>query len=525
MTTGFELLLPALAGAACAAVALRLERSRSPGPTAVPAWILVVATVVTFCAVFSHWLGQTTDPWNAARLAPLVAVLNGVTFYQPLNEGPVYSTVVGPVAFLFYLPAAVFAYSPSALILAAVAQNLIVFAALGWWILHRSGLRPAHILLVLMVAAQIALVIPALRYSLFCIHADAPALVFVLLGVALLGDGDELSWQRALGVALAFTLATWAKQSVALAFPAAFAVLLLKRQSGVARLLVASIAVGGIISVGIVATLGWDRILLNMFQIPARHPWMQMSLVDGAVFPGLHTSEPLGKLKVLVAAALQIVRGAWPLWAGAAALLAWHWTRRRTGDPALPAARWATCLVFALALVPTSALGRIKVGGEVNHESFSLFFLVFGLLLWVATARIFIKRRSVPVSALAAILALLSLGRLADYPGWRIVSSNQNETSFNYERAHQGRVYFPWNPLAALIASKQAHHFDYGVFDRELGGAMVSADHIRQALPHPRPLIASFPAHHDYILGKYFPDYVERPADPELPGWRLYGPP
>jgi hypothetical protein len=44
-------------------------------------------------------------------------------------------------------------------------------------------------------------------------------------------------------------------------------------------------------------------------------------------------------------------------------------------------------------------------------------------------------------------------------------------------------------------------------------------------VPSPRPPIASFIAHHNYILGAYYSDYVAREPLAELPGWKIYGPP
>src|SRR5258708_30347802 len=85
-----------------------------------------LAATFTLMEVAALWLAQTGDPWNAARLAPAIALHHGFRLYYPLHEGPVLSTVVGPVAFLAYWPIGFLRGSPTTLILPASALNLAV---------------------------------------------------------------------------------------------------------------------------------------------------------------------------------------------------------------------------------------------------------------------------------------------------------------------------------------------------------------------------------------------------------------
>ena len=156
----------------------------------------------------------------------------------------------------------------------------------------------------------------------------------------------------------------------------------------------------------------------------------------------------------------------------------------------------------------------------------TVLFLVAALLCWLASIAQE-QGRPLPgrIAAVLAVLVMINAPRALEYPGWSAAWDNHNEAAYRYDVRHPGQIYFPWNPLTSLLAEGKLYHFDYGVFDRNLGGAHVSAEHIAQHLPSPRPPIASFIAHHDYILRTYFPDYVSRAASPELFGWKLYGPP
>jgi hypothetical protein len=123
------------------------------------------------------------------------------------------------------------------------------------------------------------------------------------------------------------------------------------------------------------------------------------------------------------------------------------------------------------------------------------------------------------------VLMAVNAPRVFKYPGWRRAWDNENEIAYRYDVQHPGQVYFPWNPLTSLLAEHKLYHFDYGVFDRYLGGAIVTPAHLAQNLPSPRPLIAILPQHGVTILRTYFPDYVPRPPIADLPNWKIYGAP
>lgn len=520
-----EPLLPALIVGLCAA--WRVGRSTDLPPTGrLPfAVIAGLAAATASVAAAALWLDQTGDPWNAARLAPSLALDSGYALYQPLETGPVLSTVVGPVAFLAYWPVGFLRASPTALILAASALNLLVFALVASSLLRRIAVDPATRLFAGIVALQLALLFPSLRYSLFCIHADAPALALATVGILVVLSPSALTWRGAALAALCFALATWAKQSLAPIFPAAALLVAMRdgrRAAG--RLLGACALVGSVVSLAFVLWFGFENLRFNMFAVPARHPWLQMSLATGEIYSGLEAIGAAARLKVLLAAMLHIVRSAWPLFALFAFLLGERLLRRAPGETRWPRTPWAAFALVAVALLPTAATGRVKLGGAVNHESFSIFFLVLATVAWLADHSASLTRLA-RLGAVSAVLLLVVGPRVVDYRGWRAAHENQNEAAYCYELAHPGRVYFPWNPLTSILAQHRVYHFDYGVYDRNLGQALVTPAHIALALPSPRPVIASYRAHHDHILRKYFPDYVLLPADPELPGWKLYGPP
>jgi hypothetical protein len=476
----------------------------------------------------TEWLDQPGDPWNAARLAPAVALHYGYGLYYPLDTGPVLSTVVGPVSFLAYWPIGFLRSTPSALIFAGSALNLAVFALIVRALLRRTATDPATAWFAGFIGLHLAIAYPALRYSLFCIHSDAPALALIAVGVLVLLGGDpEVTAWRAAGAALCFTLAMWAKQSCVLVFVATAVILVLRdgRRTTV-RFIAASAVVGAGVSLVFTTWLGFGALWMNMFQVPAHQAWYDMSLTTGAIHGSLAATGLAPKARVLVAATLQIVRSNWPLFALVAALFAEAYLHRQPGKPWWPRQNWAPFAFLAIALLPSAAVGRAKAGGAFNHESLSIFFLGLALISWLAEAATADRRvRVLGVTCVAGVLLAINLPRACEYRGWLAAWSNPNEESYNYDRAHPGQVYFPWFPLSSLLAEGKLYHFDWGVLDRNMGGAFVTPDHLAHGLPTARPVVAMNSRQYNYILRTYFPDYVRLTAELAVGDWQLYGPP
>jgi len=500
-------------------------------PFAVRASLAVVAALGSFIVVFAIgalWLSGPGDPWNAARLTPAIALHHGYQLYYPITSGPVLSTVVGPMAFLPYWPVGFFRpASPTALVLAATFLNLIALAFYVRWMLRQTSAFPSVRCLAALIAAQLALAYASLRYSLFTIHADAPALLLGGLGVGVIALGPpQVTWRRAILAGFCIAGAVWAKQSIAPIYVALILITFLQGgRTATIRIIGASAATGLLVSMVFVGWIGFAVLRDNMFVVPAVHPWMQMSLSTGEIYPHLTASDAASRLKVISAAMLHLLRSNWPLFAVLGVALVEHALNRSPEASRWPRGRWPALLIVALCLFPTAAIGRTKVGGEVNHESFVLFFLLAAIVLWLVESSTKPPRQVVRLGLVLALLSAINAPRALEYAGWKAAWNNQNEMAFRYQQNNPDRVYFPWNPLTSLLAGGKVYHFDYGVFDRNLGGATVSPGHIAQALPSPRPIIASFVAHHDHILHRYFPDYVSLPPDPDLPGWRLYGSP
>jgi len=52
-----------------------------------------------------------------------------------------------------------------------------------------------------------------------------------------------------------------------------------------------------------------------------------------------------------------------------------------------------------------------------------------------------------------------------------------------YELRHPGRAYFPYTPLATLLASGRVYHVDFSVYDREIAGYPLTSHQFAAGLP------------------------------------------
>ena len=93
-----------------------------------------------------------------------------------------------------------------------------------------------------------------------------------------------------------------------------------------------------------------------------------------------------------------------------------------------------------------------------------------------------------------------------------------------FAKKHPGEVYFPWHPLAGLMAEGRLYHFSYGLSDRELAGYPVSQEHFQRYIPAQTQYVA-LPEHAkrdaEYVF-RYLPDFSRKVTADDLPGWTLY---
>ena len=132
-------------------------------------------------------------------------------------------------------------------------------------------------------------------------------------------------------------------------------------------------------------------------------------------------------------------------------------------------------------------------------------------------------RLSLGVVILAHTLSsAVDIGRL---PG-RIfgLKTSPEQQAYDYAKSHPGEAYFPWHPLASLMATGQLHHAGYCVWDWEITDIEISHERFRANLPSDFRYVAfeDFAYPPDEALIERLPEFGWRAHLDELPGWGVF---
>jgi hypothetical protein len=263
---------------------------------------------------------------------------------------------------------------------------------------------------------------------------------------------------------------------------------------------VALLAVIGVsVSALFVVWLGRPMIF-NMFELVSRHGWFR---------PGLTG------LAIVVGEFLLDVRGLLALCLALMAVLAWSTPAQRAPLRARP---WVAPLLAALCLLPTGALGANKVGGELSsfHSAYYLIAASAAMLIDLIRRRPTLRMVGWAF-CLLGIAAAWQSGRCTPKPSRFTMWQNNQQVAYEYAVRHPGEVYFPWAPLASLLAERRLYHFEYGMMDRYIGGYEPTREHLLAYVPSRMHSIAA--RVRVWTFNHFFPDYTVETKIPELPGW------
>jgi hypothetical protein len=482
-------------------------RERRPADRWIAAFFPLI--VVLLAAVFLQPIldAPYRSIWNQVRVAPAVSLAAGYTLYYPTDQGPVTGNIYGPMASIAFLPATA-ASTPSGVLRVGTALSLCLYFMPLLWLARfshdRDGAGRQAGLFALALFPIVTFLRPggSLEYVATLIHADAPALGFGGAACAVLYTDAENRWRSLALSALFGVLAVWSKQVMG---PLLVAMPLWLWWDAGFRTAVryAAWSVGAGVLIAAVSLTAFDgrALVFNLLNVPGHHPvdssWGKFpeNLLRVMLEWLSHGTVTLGLLSVGVILTLY--------------------------DAERPRSRWTLFLVAALAVLPTSIWGRLKVGGDRNALSFSLYFLLLAACL-LLRERAVLGRYWLVVLAVSGGALLLIRAQQERFAMLAARGPSETELVHAYLQGHPGEAYFPWNPLGHLLAEGRLHHFDYGLFDRELAGFPPSADHVRAGVPSSARFLCFPPTANMTYVRKYLPEYQRQVGIAELPGFACY---
>ena len=462
------------------------------------------ACILVFVFVAFVLAGPAHD-WGAIRLAQSEALLNGYDLYYPEKSGPLLSTIYGPIAVLWFLPAAMVEDITRSFYAAGVLKFTSLLIPLLVLFLRASdgryGLAIAFYFLTLgALAADTAMV-----QVLGTIHVDAPAVGLALLSCAcLLGSRPRPSRTQMILAATTAALSAWTKQvDVTLFLAQSLWLWIAHGRRFAVRYFMWCAICGAIVTVVVMASFGFGVTFFNVVSVPGRH--------DFYPFAPIFREYARLSLPFLLA-------GAWVL-------------IRTPGRGRLPLAEpWGLIAIAAVFLFPTSLLARAKLGGFLNslHSQFFLITAVgLGVFSIVASARATKVDRLVAIALALVPLPFLPYQRSLNIYG-REGMENRQEKALAFCLAHRGEAFFPWNPLITLISDGHLYHFEWAVRDRAIAGFTPTDEHIRAHLPenliyvvYPEGQLNSPGVVGRELLGR-LPEFSKRVELPELPEYAVF---
>lgn len=487
-------------------------------------WVLVTSGPIIALCVTARILVAPQWDWNAARLAFGFALARGFDLYPISGSGPLPGCMYGPVVAAAYLPAVVFR-SPTIAVLAGAALAVGYVLVPAFLLLRRWVPRSPYGWVSLVVLAGTCLVSGPLRYSTFSIHADAP-LLGLLTGAA--GLWCATSPRRGVHIVGAFLVAAalWCKQNAApvvLVFPL-WSLLVSGSRASLRALLLLGVTLVAF-SLAAVSHFGFRALVFNLITIPAAAPWY-----------GSGTA-----LERLVPVFFDYVRLTSLWWLGLAVLTSLHWNIARatpqTWRQWLRQCPWLLLALEGAILAPTSILAKVRVGGGVNSWTPALFFLVLACLgATLDLASRFGQRGLTGSAAVFARALLLSLcvglglhealgPDLQDIrrDHVRHPFTNPQQQAHDYLVANPGSVYFPWNPLAHLMAESRLVHYADGIITRASAGFPISQAEFEAGVGRTFVYVAAAPTRrNEWVQEHHLSEFSQRVELPGLPGWTVY---
>jgi len=445
-------------------------------------WLpLGLALPALFCTMllvaYSIAFAQS-DSWSFIRLAPSIAQSRGTPLYHPDGQGPLLGWSYGPVMPLVNLPLGLLSDPSAALIgsalINAVLLLLPLLLAIGSALPPDPKSRVTGILILAALHAILMHVVPSL-YWLRRIQVDAFAMGLWLLGIVLLlraDSGRPVSPRRLWAAAVCVVASAFSKHNelVLAAIPCVYLWIRDGRLSALRMALaLAVLGFGGVLLC--VLAWGWEAVFLNLWLVPARHPWSE----SGAA--GLWSA-----LEFF----LDGSRGFLGLFAALAVADFWLGPRGKNLRDLIADRPWLLPAAAALLIFPVSLVGRNKVGGDDNSFH-SVYFMAaaIGMIAarWTTDAKPAALGMSIPIVAVLVAVTGTAFYRQGPQSLDAQFAGSLLRREYRFSREHPGEVWFGADPLVTLYSDGKVYHQGYGVFDRTLPNFPPTPRHLREHLP------------------------------------------
>ena len=463
-------------------------------------------------AVLGHlrfeWTRAPGNEWNDVRLAPSAGWLEGLPLYTPRDTGTLLGHVYGPLSVLFYAPPVAVAQTPMTAIRFGVFLGVaaLLLVVLGW--ARAAGAKPLDLAcaaLALLLLGRASVILWSILYT---VHPDTWAIAWGLAGCGLASRAldPEPKARGLIGAGTCFAVAIGCKQTMVLAPLGALVVIAVVGGRRAAAMFLGAVAATGIVLIGLVS-LYTDPIdmVWTAIYLPSQHPWR----------------DP-GGWRTLLQGGRDLIPRVAPIGIG---LLAVALARRDLADlrpGVLLRAPWSLPLAVAIVNVPTSLIGRAKIGGDMNSLAYSFTFVPFALLVaMVASTPHRRVVRTIQTVVLVALLVAAGNPRAPDdRRGW-LQAAERVARGFAFAVDHPKEIYFPFHPLITYYSDGHFYHASDALSFRKMAGVEVPEPLFFSRIPENLRWVATARPRPDAALS-YLHGCAPIPSSAGLEGWQVH---
>ena len=478
--------------------------------------ILGAATAVLLLSAWLSFQRNLDFAWTSVRLAPAFALTHGEPLFSSPATPPWVMVGYGPLYPLAYLPSTVASAPGSAVAIATVLAHLYILVPVGLLcavcvrrLRHDGSNARLHWGVLLLLFALVAYIAPSLNYVLSHVHVDAPALGLFLVACYAVLQADSAAakterWLLVAGVAAGFSAAC----KVNLIAAAVGFLIWVGWVFGVRRGLKFVLgAIGAFAAIYLLAVVrdGFAAVLLNL-RLPGRMPWFTLQAVD-AFTPSGTSYAAIEKLRTFLTILSDYIRH---YGIAVLAILLALPTLNRVSAPAAQMTKFFLVLTAVTLFASIASVG--KSGGDVNSRALVTLPLALAALTAFATLVQPVSRTTLATVyvAVAAATFVVALSAAANFLRWSIKGSATLVEAHRVIASDPGRWYFPFDPLAHVLAEGKFRPNMDVVHSYAVAGSPVDREAFRVALPDALENIAVPPAYASWGIAeirRLLPEY------------------
>ena len=484
---------------------------------------IVVLSISVYC-LWKFGINLHFHEWTGRGLYPALAFTKGFDLYE-LQNGPLV-TMYGFGLAIFYAFAG-FASHPSTAINIAYLTNLLGLLVPFYYLFKKLYQDRENTIL-----EAISLPLISATLMLFClqlekttsgvlkIHADTPALAFILIGLCFFHCFESNKSNKFLFfTALALSFAIWSKLPTlpALFFPFFYLLLHQRIKESSKYLLLASVTFLGL-SILVFGAYGFDDVYYYIIQFPSGSMWSYRNNLFEGSNALLERHSYIEGIPLLFRFFVMYIAEYWYLIFSNLVLFLLSFkvdSQLKLIFRCIP--------IIAILTLPTCLAHLARFGAVENAliftNSFSILGIVF-LAIYLIQYCISNELSKVIIFSTTCLILLPSLRTARGLPP--STENAPHRQSFDYLSSGKKDVYFGWYPISHLLYSGK----NLTSIEVPIWVGMNQPDRIKFDLSHipkgTRFLATSPTGYGKVMLKQYIGDLVEVPAPDELSSWRLF---